>query len=278
MSKIKESENMTLVLGGTGKTGRRIIDRLMTRGEPTRVGSRSGNPAFDWNNQHNWHEILRGVTAVYINFSPDLAIPGATNAIDSFMGHVVKSGVKRVVLLSGRGEEEAQRCEALIQRDGIEWTVVRASWFAQNFSEGAFRDMVTAGTVMLPAGNVTEPFIDADDIADVAVAALTEKGHAGQIYEVTGPRLMTFADAVKEIAEATGREIRYQQISLEDFVQGAKRVGTPSDLVWLLEYLFKSVLDGRNEYLTDGVQRALGRPPRDFRDYAHATAASGAWQ
>ncbi len=208
MNSTARSEGITLVLGGTGKTGRRVVERLASRGVPTRVASRAGDPPFDWGDQSNWDAVLDGVTAVYISYAPDLAIPGATDAVRAFVERAVKRAVGRLVLLSGRGEEEAQECELIIQRPDVEWTVVRCSWFSQNFSEGEFLDMVLAGEIALPAGEVGEPFVDADDIADVAVAALTEDGHSGQVYELTGPRLLTFADAVDEIASATGRAIR----------------------------------------------------------------------
>jgi len=268
---------MTLILGGTGKTGRRVVERLSSRGVPNRVASRTGDPPFDWGDQSTWDAVLDGVTAAYISYFPDLAIPGAADAIRTFVERAVENGVRRLVLLSGRGEEEAQLCELIIQRPDIEWTVVRPSWFCQNFSEGAFLDMVLAGEIALPAGEVGEPFVDADDIADVAVAALTEDGHAGQVYELTGPRLLTFAKAVDEIARATGRTIRFVQISPEAFAAGVTEMGLPEDIVWLLDYLFATVLDGRNAHLTDGVQRALGRAPRDFTDFARDAAAAGVW-
>ena len=189
----------------------------------------------------------------------------------------MKHGVRRLVLLSGRGEEEAQECELIIQRPDIEWTVVRCSWFSQNFSEGEFLDMVLAGEIALPAGDVGEPFVDVDDIADVAVAALTEDGHAGQIYELTGPRLLTFAEAVDEISQATGRAIQYIQIPHEAFAAGIAEAGLPEDIAWLLNYLFATVLDGRNASLGDGVQKALGREPRDFADFCRAATKAGVW-
>lgn len=266
-----------LVLGASGKTGRRIVERLSEKGHPVRKGSRQADPPFDWSDQSNWDAVLEGVTATYISYAPDLAIPGATDAIRALVDRAVTRGVRRLVLLSGRGEEEAQACERLIQREGIEWTVVRCSWFAQNFSEGEFLGMVLGGEITLPAGDVGEPFVDVDDIADVAVAALTEDGHVGQVYELTGPRLLTFAQAVAEIASATGREIRYRQISPEDFAAGVAEMGLPENLAWLLNYLFSTVLDGRNAYLTDGVRRALGREPRDFADFVRATATTGVW-
>ena len=277
MDSTTRSEGLTLVLGGTGKTGRRVVERLASRGVPTRVASRTGDPPFGWGDQSTWDAVLEGVTAAYISYAPDLAIPGATAAVRALVERAVVHGVRRLVLLSGRGEEEAQACELIIQRADIEWTVVRCSWFSQNFSEGEFLDMVLAGEIALPAGEVGEPFVDVDDVADVAVAALTEDGHAGQVYELTGPRLLTFAEAVDEIASATGHAIRYVQIPHEDFAAGVAEAGVPKDIAWLLDYLFATVLDGRNAYLTDGVQRALGREPRDFADFARDVAAAGAW-
>lgn len=277
MNSTTQSEGLTLVLGGTGKTGQRVVKRLAGLGVPTRVASRAGDPPFDWDDQSTWDATLDGVTAAYITYAPDLAIPGATDAIRAFVERAVEQGVRRLVLLSGRGEEEAQECEKIIQRPDIEWTVVRASWFCQNFSEGAFFDMVMAGEIALPAGEVGEPFVDTDDIADVAVAALTEDGHAGRAYELTGPRLLTFAEAVDEIARATGRSIRYVEIPPEAFTAGVAEMGLPEDIAWLLNYLFATVLDGRNEHLDDGVRRALGREPVDFAEYARRTAATGVW-
>ncbi len=277
MNGSRRSDGLTLVLGGTGKTGRRVVERLASRGVPTRIASRSANPPFDWDDQGTWDAALDGVTAAYISYAPDLAIPGATDAIRDFVEKAAEHRVQRLVLLSGRGEEEAQQCERIVQDAGIEWTVVRASWFNQNFSEGEFLEMVLAGEITLPAGEVGEPFVDADDIADVATAALTEDGHAGQIYEVTGPRLLTFTDVAQEIARATGRDTRYIQIPPEAFAAGIADSGAPDDMAWLLDYLFSTVLDGRNAYVCDGVQKALGRAPTDFARYACRIAESGVW-
>jgi uncharacterized protein YbjT (DUF2867 family) len=275
---IKSPEGVTLVLGGTGKTGRRVAERLQARGVATRIATRSGTPSFDWNDRTTWNAALDGVTAAYITYAPDLAIPGATEAIQAFVGQAVASGVQRLVLLSGRGEEEAQRCERIVQESGIEWTVVRSSWFNQNFSEGEFLGMVLDGAITLPAADVPEPFVDVNDIADVAVAALTDDGHNGEIYEVTGPRMLTFTDVAKEISRAAGREVQFIQVPKDAFAAGIAESGAPGEIAWLLNYLFETVLDGRNAYVCDGVQRALGRAPTDFADYARRIAASGVWR
>lgn len=277
MKRTHPATNATLVLGGTGKTGRRIVERLSARDVPVRAGSRAGLPPFDWEDRETWAPALRGMTSAYVTYYPDLAVPGAAATVGSFAELAVKSGVRRLVLLSGRGEEGAQLAEQAVQASGADWTVLRSSWFCQNFSEGSFLGMVLGGEVALPAGSVAEPFVDLDDVADVAVAALTEDGHAGKLYELTGPRLLTFAEAVEEIATAAGRSVQYAPISMEQFVSALAGQGEPEEVVSLLTYLFSEVLDGRNAHLADGVGRALGRGPRDFRDFARRAAANGAW-
>jgi uncharacterized protein YbjT (DUF2867 family) len=267
----------TLVIAATGKTGRRVAEGLEAQGHPVRRASRSGTTPFDWNDRATWAPALEGVGAAYVVYSPDLAVPAAPAAITAFTEVARQEGVRRLVLLSGRSEDAAQRCERIVQDSGLEWTIVRASWFAQNFDEGAFHELVLSGEVTLPAGDVLEPFIDIQDIADIAVAALTSDAHVGEVYEVTGPRLMTFAEAVSEIADATGRDIRYVSIPGVAFRAGLTEAGLPADQIELLDYLFTTVLDGRNAHVTDGVARALGRPARDFRDYARSAAANGAW-
>ena len=267
----------TLVLGGTGKTGRRVVERLTVRGLPVRIGSRSGEPPFDWEDHATWAPALLNVGAVYLSYYPDLAIPGAVDTVRSFVELAVARGIRRLVLLSGRGEEEAQRAEQVLQDSKADWTILRCGMFSQNFSEYWLRDPVISGEVVLPVGNVGEPFVDADDIAEVAEAALTDDRHVGQLYELTGPRLLTFPEAVKEIATAVGRDIRYVQISADQYAAALESV-LPPEFVWLVNYIFTTVLDGRNAHLADGVQRALGREPRDFADYARDAAASGVWE
>lgn len=278
MTRTSSGKKTTLVIGGTGKTGKRVAERLAAAGRSVRIGSRSSVPAFDWDREEGWNAALDGVSSIYITYSPDLAMPGATDAIRALVWRAKLQGVERLVLLSGRGEKEAQACEQIVQDSGLEWTIVRASWFNQNFSEGAFIEMVLSGAITLPAGNTPEPFVDVDDIADVAAAAILEDGHDGEIYEVTGPRLMTMAEIAAELSAATGREIAYIDVPHDGFIEELTGSGAPEDVVWMLDYLFSTVLDGRNAHLTDGVERALGRRPKDFADYARQVAATGLWR
>jgi uncharacterized protein YbjT (DUF2867 family) len=280
MTHTTTQQRTALVIGGTGKTGRRVAQRRAALGVPIRLGTRSSEPAFDWEDPSTWEASLQDVGAAYLAYQPDAAAPGAAEAIGAFSALAVASGVQRLVLLSGRGEPEAQRGELAVQQSGASWTVLRASWFDQNFSEGLFLPSVLGGDVALPAGDVLEPFVDVDvvdDIADVAVAALTGPGHEDQVYEMTGPRLMTFADAVEEVARASGRDVAFRTIGLEELEADLVAAHVPADLVELTRYLFTEVLDGRNASVGDGVQRALGRPPREFTAYARTAAAAGVW-
>ncbi|SDR43542.1 Uncharacterized conserved protein YbjT, contains NAD(P)-binding and DUF2867 domains [Rhizobiales bacterium GAS113] len=271
------SQRPILIIGGAGKTGARVNRLLQARGIATRPVSRSTTPSFDWTKPQSWAGALDGVSKAYVTYQPDIAVEGAAEAITELSRIARQKGLERIVLLSGRGEPGAQRAEAALQASGVPWVNVRASWFNQNFSEGYLLDGVLAGEFALPAGAVPEPFIDVDDIADVVVAALTDERHAGKLYEVTGPRLLTFAEAVSEIGAALGRPIRYTQISPDEFV-ATLRPYAPEDVVQLLRELFTAVLDGRNAQVMHGVEEALGRPARDFSDYVRNTAATGVWR
>ena len=267
-----------LVLGGEGKTGRPIAERLREKGYEVRIGSRSAAVPFDWRDASGWPAVLDGVQAVYIAYQPDLAVPGSNDDIRHLSRLAAAAGVKRLVLLSGRGEDAAAVSEAAMKEAGLDWTVLRGSWFFQNFSEGLFAEPILAGELVLPSSTVREPFVDTRDVADVAVAALTEEGHAGKTYELTGPRLMTFREAVAEFSAAGGRSVAYTAVTIDDYAAMLRGAEMPEDVIWLVTYLFGSVLDGRNESLTGDIERLLGRPPRDFSDFARDVAETGFWR
>jgi uncharacterized protein YbjT (DUF2867 family) len=271
------TQHLTLVTAATGKTGRRVARRLQAGGHAVRGVSRTAPVPFDWEDRTTWAAALDGVTAAYLAYAPDLAVPGAADTVGAFARLAVDAGVDRLVLLSGRGEEAAREAEEAVRAAGAELTVVRAAWFAQNFSEGAFLQQVLAGEVALPVDAMREPFVDAEDVAAVAVAALTQEGHAGRVYDVTGPRLLTFAEAVAEVGRAAGRELTYLPVPLGAFLDVLREQGCPADAVALLALLFGELFDGRNAVLGDGVREALQRAPRDLADWAREAAAAGAW-
>lgn len=267
-----------LVLGANGKTGRRVVEKLTQQGcENIRMGSRSANPPFDWENPNTWTACLAGIDSVYITFQPDLAIPSAADTIQRFTKQATLAGVQKMVLLSGRGEKEAQICEQIVMNTAAQWTIVRASWFNQNFSESFFLEPIIAGHVALPRAEVLEPFTDADDIADVVVQALLEDKHNGQVYELTGPRLLTFQQAISEIAKASRQEIKFEALSLEAYTSMLRQYQVPEDFIWLANYLFTEVLDGRNASVTHDIEKVLGRKAKDFTEYATELATTGIW-
>ena len=265
-----------LVIGATGKTGRRVATKLETLGHNVRRGSRNSATPFDWEAPETWAPALTGARSAYVTYFPDLAFPGAVEKLEELVKTAKSSGVEKLVLLSGRGEHHARLGEEVVQQSGLTHTLVRAAWFAQNFSEGYLRDPVLAGILPMPGGDIKEPILDIRDIADVAVAALTEDGHDNQLYEVTGPRLMSFSDMADELSYAIGRQVRHIPISFEDFHANVAEAGG-SFVADVFTAIARETLDGRNAHLTDGVERALGRKPRDFSNFAKDAAQSGAW-
>ena len=270
-------EKKFLVLGGTGKTGRRVTERLTKLGKTIRIGSRSEKPPFDWEKPETWSSVLEGMDIVYITFQPDLAVPGARQAIEEFTSLAVKSGIQKMVLLSGKGEKEAELCEQVVMNAGADWTIVRATWFNQNFSESFLLDPILTGHVALPRGDVLVPYVDADDIAEVVVEALLNDDHVGQTYELTGPRQLTFKQATEEISNATGRDIAFTPITMDEYEEMLREYRVPEDHIWTIIYIFTEALVERNSIITDDIQKVLGRKPKDFGEYARETASTGIW-
>lgn len=266
-----------LIIGHNGKTGSRVNQRLQALGHRTRGVSRSTAPAFDWEDPATWPAALRGVRSAYVTYQPDLAVPRAEAAVRAFLNAARKSGLEHIVLLSGRGEEGAQRAETALMESGLAWNVVRCGWFNQNFSESFMVEGILSGELVLPAADTREPFVDADDIADVAVAALTRPEKRNRVYELTGPRALTFAQCVAEISAALGRPVSYVPVPVAAYIDELRAQGYPEDLQWLIRELFTVVFDGRNEQVMHGVEEALGRPATDFSDYVRKTVASGVW-
>ena len=265
------------VVGSTGKTGARVLAQLQELGYSTRGLSRNSEHPFDWENRNSWKNALKGVQSVYVTYYPDLAVPQAESDIRAFVELSQELGLKHIVLLSGRGEDGARRAEDVVKTSGLDWNIVRASWFMQNFSESFMLDGLQAGELVLPEPKATEPFIDVDDIADVAVAALTRTDLRNQLLEVTGPELLSFDACVQKIASASKRSIGFQTAPIEAYLEGAKSQGLPEDIAWLINELFVNVLDGRNENTTNTVEQVLGRPARTFQQYIEATTSTGVW-
>ncbi|WP_321345447.1 NmrA family NAD(P)-binding protein [uncultured Draconibacterium sp.] len=271
-------EQKILVIGGTGKTGSRVAKNLSQLGHDVRIAGRKTMPAFDWENPDTYDAALKDMDRAYIVYYPDLAVPGARDAIRTLTDKALKAGLDKVVLLSGKGEKEAEACEQIVADSGLNYTIVRASWFNQNFSEGAFLEFILDGAVALPMPDAEIPFVDADDIAEVVAKVLLDDALNGETITATGPRKLTYREAVETMAAEIGREIHYQPISIEEFKDGMKAAGLPDSYVWLFSYLFEEVLGNPdNQEVSHDVQKVLGREATDFKDYVTKTLTTGVW-
>ncbi len=267
-----------LVIGGTGKTGRRVVEQLQKKGIEPRIGSRNASPSFDWDDKETWVNALQGIERMYVTYYPDLAVPGAKEAIQSLTYLAKELGVKKMVLLSGKGETEAEACEKIVINSGINYTIIRASWFNQNWSESFFLEPILSGEVALPMSNVLIPFVDANDIAEVAATVLIDDSYNGEIIEVTGPELITFKQIVNIISKTSNRNLNFYDITLEQYIDGMKQMQIPDDVVWLIEYLFSHVLTNpKNQLIVDDIEKVLGRKAKTFLEYAQETAQTGIW-
>lgn len=272
------SKENILVIGGTGKTGRRVVEQLKKKGIEPRIGSRNSSPSFDWDDKETWISALNGIEKMYVTYYPDLAIPGAKAAIESLTHLAVELGVQKMVLLSGKGETEAEACEKIVMNAGINYNIVRASWFNQNWSESFFLDSIISGEVALPMSDILIPFVDANDIAEVAATVLLDDSFDGQIIEVTGPELITFKDIVNIISKTSNRSLNFYDITLEQYIEGMKQMKIPNEVVWLIEYLFSHVLTNpSNQLVVNDIERVLGRKAKTFSEYALETSKTGIW-
>ncbi len=271
-----------LVLGGTGKTGRRLTRRLSGEGHVVRAGARTPGSAapgvepvrFDWDDDTTWGPALTGTDGAYL-------IPPALRTdhpplLGRLAGQAADAGLQRLVLLSARGVDqgpsnpllEAERAVTAAAGDRVAVTVVRPSWFAQNATESFLRPGIEQGTLVAPTGDGAVPWIDAEDIAAVAAAALTGEGHGGRVYELSGPRALTLAETAAVLTPYAGREVRHVDLPVEQWVAGAADGGLPRGYAQLLGGLFEVIRAGHEAALSDGVQQALGRAPTSYEDWA----------
>jgi uncharacterized protein YbjT (DUF2867 family) len=267
-----------LVIGGTGKTGRRVVEQLKKKGIEPKIGSRNASPSFDWDDKDTWVNTLNGIEKMYVTYYPDLAVPGAKEKIESLTYLAKELGIKKMVLLSGKGETEAEACENIVINSGMDYSIVRASWFNQNWSESFFLNPIISGEVALPMSDVLIPFVDANDIAEVAATVLLDDTYNGEIIELTGPELISFKDIVNIISRVSNKKLNFYEITLEQYVKGMKQMQIPDDVVWLIEYLFSHVLTNpKNQLVVNDIERVLGRKAKPFAEYAQETAKTGIW-
>ena len=267
---------ITLVIGAPGKTGRRVVERLRSAGMPVREASRSSEVEFDWERPSTWGPAFDGIRAAYITYYPDLALPGAADAVGELADIALSRGVRRLVLLAGRGEEGARKAELRLQETDADWTIVRCGFFAQNFSE-MFADPIRHGALAMPEGSGADPFLDIDDVADVVVAALQDDRHAGKLYELTGPRVVSLDDVASTLTDAIGRSVTHVQLNRAEYAAELAAAGIADEVAAHITDVIVDALDGRNAWTTDDIELVLGRPARDFTEFARDAVTAGAW-
>jgi uncharacterized protein YbjT (DUF2867 family) len=273
-----------LILGGAGKTGRRVATRLGVRGVAFRLASRSSEPRIDWYDESTWSTAVHGTDTAYLAPPVD---PAGLDAAGRFVRQAAGDGLRRVVLLSGRGVGSPGRefavydgqlaLEEAVKGSGLDWTILQPAWFMQNFSEAWLHDYVRAGQLRLSAGEGAEAWIDTDDVGDVATEALLDDRHLGQTYALSGPRPLTLTQVAAELTAATGRRVDYLPLDPDEHVAEMVAFGVSRPEAEALRDLFAVIRNHRSEYISDGVGQVLGRQPRDFTAWARATAAKRAW-
>jgi len=269
-----------LVLGGTGKTGRRVVNRLAEQGVRVRAASR--NPAesvaginpfhFDWDDASTHGPALAGVDAVYL--IPPAMVVDHVAQVTAFIAAAQEAGSPRIVMLTARGvnTDDAipmRQEELVLETSGLRWSVVRPTWFNQNFSEGFLEPAVFGnGVISVPAGDGGVPFIDADDIADVATALLLDPSLDGQAYDISGPETMSWAAAIAMLGEALDRDLTYVDADPVQWEQSMVGQGVPAAYAGLLGGLFSVIRNGYDAHRSDGVEKLLGHEPTSFRAWA----------
>lgn len=274
-----------LILGGTGKTGARVAKLVREAGATARTAARTGaDVRFDWADPASHDTALAGVHALYL-VPPAFRLDHAAEVL-AFADRAVTAGVRAITYLSAHGVEHAPPATALraielglLKRDDVALTILRPAWFMQNFSEGfAQSGIANDGVIALPAGNGTEAFVHAEDIAAVATAALLDPAtHAGQAYAITGPEALTHAEVAATVAAAAGRPVVYTDVAAEEWTAGATAAGLPADYARMLAGLLMLIKDDHGARPTDTVQRVTGRPPTDLATFAKRAAVAGAW-
>ncbi|MFD5826656.1 NmrA family NAD(P)-binding protein [Lentzea sp. NPDC060358] len=265
-----------LVLGATGKTGRRVVEALRARRVSVRAASRSSEVRFDWSDEQTWKPALSGAGAAYVIAPDDPA------AAAPFVAAAEEAGV-RLVLLSGRSLDQIRpdvfagmhAAEAAVRASTVPWTILRANNFAQNFSEELWLHGIRSGRLALPVDDTPEPFVDVHDIAEAAALVLTTEGHEGKTYTLTGEPI-TFATAVAKIAQALNRQVELETLTPAEYHEALVADGLPPEVATELNGMYEAMRQGLLATPTDDVTRLLGRPPIAFSEYV--AGALDAWR
>ncbi|MFI8873602.1 NmrA family NAD(P)-binding protein [Streptomyces sp. NPDC055243] len=275
-----------LITGGTGTTGSRVATALAAEGMSVRVGSRTPAPGtgqvrFDWNDPTTHGPALTGTDGVYL--VPPIGDAEPARPMVPFLERALDAGVRRFVLLSSsaiaEGDPGAGEVHRAMRQLAPEWAVLRPSWFMQNFvtpghlhveSIRATDEIVTA------TGEGRVGFVDAGDIAAVAVRALTDERPHNAAHLITGPQALGYADVAEAVSKVSGREIRHRSVPAADFRERLVASGMPEAFARALAAMDEGIAHGSEDRVDPAVERITGRPARGFADFAAENAAAWA--
>lgn len=267
-----------VVLGGTGKAGRRLLSELTARAQTAVPASRNSPTRFDWHDPDTWAGAVDAADGVFI------IGPGSANdwsgRLSDFLDTAAAAGLRHAVLLSARGVEflpdgAVGRAERALSAGPVPWTILRPSHFAQNFTEAMFAPV--DGTILAPVGAGLEPFIDVLDIAQVAAQVLADYSFTGQTIDLSGPEALAFDQAAAVLGEVSGRPVRFADEDRETHVARLRSAGTPEGYVRWRMAMLDGIRSGADAYLSDGVELALGRPATTFTAWARREVPEAAW-
>jgi uncharacterized protein YbjT (DUF2867 family) len=284
-----------LVTGATGKTARHLIPKLIQRGVTVRAVSRAPAQArpgsesqhFDWFDESTYASALTGADAIYV-VSPQSADGTAdpTAQLQKFLHGAADGGVSRIALLSSIGVGQAppddplRRMELAVIESGVPYTILRPAAFMQNFSEnhwsGVARTVRETGRLAMPFGDHAVSYVSAGDIAEVAAAALTENGHAGMGYTLTGPEAITLIEVAAHISAAAGRSVQYSEADQDALRRALLDSGAPAEIASYVSQAFQfAMTSGVMRAVTGDILAVTGRPATTFAEFA--LGAAGAW-
>lgn len=263
-----------LILGGTGKVGRRVSRVLERDGHTARAVGRSTPLRFDWTAPETWKSAVQGTDGVFV-VGPGSATDWSP-LLTALLETASAAGTRHAVLLSARAVEflpdgNVARAEAALRAGPLPWTILRPAHFTQNFTEAMFTPV--DGRITAPVGDGAEPFIDAEDIAEAAAHVLATGTAAGETLALSGPAALTFGQATRTLSGITGQSIEFHDQAASDHAAALREAGTPEEYIrWRLAML-GAIRRGDDAYLSDGIQRLLGRPATDFTTWARREAS-----
>lgn len=260
---------MLFVMGSSGRVGGALIQALQGRLPIHCAGRGAGEVRFDLLDPATFDAALDGVTSVFLMRPPQIA-SGA--AFRPFLDACVDRGISRMAVLSVKGAEKNpvlphHRMEKEVMRRGFNWTMLRPADFMQNLETVHRDDIRELSRIAVPAGQGASAFIDVVDVGAAAAKVLTENGHGGRGYTLTGSEALTFTQVAHIMSQVLDRPITYAPPGVAQFIARRRAEGTPLGMALVMTALYSVQRFGGAAEITDDLPRLLERPASDLRSY-----------